>query len=370
MSDDRLLDAIRLNSVAGVGPRLQMLLLERFGSPAAVLSASGTDLLEVPGVGAKLSVEITKARNSDVAETELRRCEELGITPLLQDDDRYPGPLREICDPPQVLYSRGELQPCDSLAIAIVGTRRCTHYGRQQAERFAAALARAGFTIVSGLARGIDGAAHRAALGAGGRTLAVFGTGLGSIYPPEHRVLADEVARHGALLSEAPVDRGPTRGVFPQRNRIIAGLCRGVIIVEAGRQSGSLHTARHALEQGREVFAIPGQIDNPECHGCLDLIRDGVTLARSVDDVLEELGPLPSPVQVDADNVVLTPRELVLNEQERAVLGAIETQPQPVDLILSRVELETSRVLATLTALEMRRLVKRLPGGLIMRVSH
>jgi DNA processing protein len=290
MADDDLLAALRLNAVPGVGPRLQALLLERFETPQRVLEATGRELLEVDGIGPKLSVAITQARQGDFAESELARCRELGIDILERGGERYPSALIDICDPPLLLYRRGELRPVDELAFAIVGTRHATHYGRQQAEKFAAGLARAGFTIISGLARGIDAAAHRGALAAGGRTIAVCATGLNQIYPPEHAGLANEVAASGALLSESPLDRGPLRGLFPQRNRIISGLCRGVLIVEASRKSGSLHTARHAQEQGREVFAIPGQIDNPECHGCLDLLRDGVTLVRSIDDILEEHG--------------------------------------------------------------------------------
>jgi DNA processing protein len=370
MADDDLLAALRLNAVPGVGPRLQALLLERFETPQRVLEATGRELLEVDGIGPKLSVAITQARQGDFAESELARCRELGIDILERGGERYPTALIDICDPPLLLYRRGELRPVDELAFAIVGTRHATHYGRQQAEKFAAGLARAGFTIISGLARGIDAAAHRGALAAGGRTIAVCATGLNQIYPPEHAGLANEVAASGALLSESPLDRGPLRGLFPQRNRIISGLCRGVLIVEASRKSGSLHTARHAQEQGREVFAIPGQIDNPECHGCLDLLRDGVTLVRSIDDILEELGPLPTPVATANAEVMLTPRELTLNEQEQQVLRVIETSPQLVDDVLARLDLEPSRVLATLTALEMRRLIRRLPGGYIVRVSH
>jgi DNA processing protein len=275
--------------------------------------------------------------------------------------------LSEICDPPHVLYCRGEIQSRDRLAIAIVGARRCTVYGRQQAERLADGLARAGVTIVSGLARGIDASAHRGALAAGGRTFAVMATGLAQLYPPEHAGLADEVAASGALLSESRLDQVPVAGLFPQRNRIISGLSLGVIIVEASRKSGALHTARHAMEQGREVFAVPGRIDSLASEGCHDLIRDGATLVRGVDDVLEALGPLVEPVKTEGNGAVHDPRELTLNDQERAVLAHVLADPTQVDEIVRGAGLDSSRVLSTLTVLEMKRMIRRLPGGHYVR---
>lgn len=370
MTDDELLDALRLNSVSGVGPRLQTLLRERLGSPSRILAASGAELLSVEGIGPKLSIAITQARSDASVAEELRRCRERDINLDILGQPEYPATLADICDPPQVLYRQGTYLPQDAFAVAIVGSRRATLYGRQVAEKLAASLARAGVTVVSGLARGVDACAHRGALGAGGRTLAVLATGLANVYPPEHLHLFDEVAQNGCVVTEASLDRGALPGVFPQRNRIISGLCRGVVIVEAGRQSGALHTARHALEQGREVFAVPGRIDSPESAGCHDLIRDGVTLLRSVDDILEELGPLPMAVAHTADHTLLTPRELTLNEVERGLLDLIPTAPTLLDDVLSQTQLETSRVLATLTVLEMKRLVRRLPGGQVVRVSH
>ncbi len=372
MSDEELLDLIRFNRIPGLGPRLQTVLLNHFGSPGAVLRANGAALRELPRVGARLTEAITAARASTEAEEELERTRELGISFVIHGQDPYPELLAEICDPPRLLSCQGDLLPQDRLSIGIVGSRKCTTYGRQQAERLAGGLARAGFTIVSGLARGIDAAAHRGALRAGGRTIAVCATGLNRIYPPEHAGLAGEITQQGCLLTESPLDRGPTRGIFPQRNRIISGLSLGVIIVEAGRRSGALHTARHAQEQGREVFAVPGRIDQPECFGCLDLLRDGVTLVRTVDDVLEELGPLPSPVPTKAPlpATVLVPRELALSPQEREVLELVPLDATPLDEVLRSSPLATARVLATITVLEMKRLVRRSPGGFIQRVSH
>jgi DNA processing protein len=366
-NDSELLPLLRLNLVSGLGPRLYSLLLARFGSPEGILAASGSELLEVDGVGPKLSSAIVLARNSDEAERELAACREQGIELLVRGTAPYPNMLSEICDAPPVLYCRGELRAADELAVAIVGSRQCTLYGRQQAERFASTLARAGIVIVSGLARGIDAAAHRGALSARGRTIAVSATGLNALYPSEHAELADEIVRHGAIVSESPLDRGPSRGIFPQRNRIISGMSLGVIIIEANRKSGALHTARHANEQGREVFALPGRVDCLASQGCLDLIRDGVTLLRSPDDVLEALGPLMQPIQRADGDVVHVPRELNLSDQERTILNLVTSDPLHVDQVLAGAGLETSRVLATLTILEMKRLVRRQPGGYLVR---
>ena len=368
--DAQQLALLQLNLISGIGPRIMSLLLNRFGDAVAVLRASAGDLLQVDGVGPKLSAAITAARSCADAEAEWERCESNGVQLLFRDSAEYPEPLSRICDAPPVLYVRGELKPADSLAVALVGSRQCTLYGRQVAGRLAAALCHAGVTVISGLARGIDAAAHRGSIEADGRTLAVCANGLGKVYPPEHRVLADEVVAHGALLSESPFDRDPNKGLFPQRNRIISGMCQGVVIVEAGRGSGALHTARHAMEQGREVFAVPGRIDAPSSMGCHDLIRDGVTLVRSVDDILDALGPLSAPVQIGPERVVHAPRELNLNDQELAILNLIETEPTAIDTVLAQSPLDSARVLSTLTVLEMKRLIRRLPGGFVERTGR
>lgn len=369
-TNPELLAALRLNLVPGVGPRTQQTLLGRFGTHTAVFQANGHELQQVEGIGPKLSSAILAARNSDDAQRELTRCRELGVTLILRGSSEYPRSLSEICDPPGVLYCRGKLEPRDGLAIAIVGSRKCTLYGRQQAERLAGSLARAGFTIISGLARGIDGAAHQGALAAGGRTIAVLGTGLDNIYPPEHRDLADRVAASGAVLTESPLHQAPVPGLFPQRNRIISGMASGVIVVEASRKSGALHTVRHAMEQGREVFAVPGRVDSLASEGCHDMIRDGAALVRTVDDVLEALGPLVAPVATGGSptETINNPRELSLSPQEREILNLVTADPRHIDEILNAAGIEASRVLATLTVLEMKRLVRRLPGGNMCRL--
>src|SRR5580658_4158124 len=362
-TNDPLVDALRLSLVPGIGPRLQQSLLAAFGSPAGIFAASVQELQQIEGIGPKLSAAIAAHCDPASALLELERCRRVGVRLLLKGTADYPRMLAEICDAPPVLYCRGQLEARDELAVAIVGSRHCTVYGRQQAERFASGLARAGITVISGLARGIDAAAHRGALEAGGRTIAVAATGLSQVYPPEHKELAAQIAEHGGVVSESCLDQEPIAGLFPQRNRIISGMSLGVIIIEATRTSGALHTARHALEQGREVFAVPGRIDSLTSEGCHDLIRDGVPLVRGVDDVLEALGPLLSPVKRTQTESVHSPRELTLSQQERTILNLVTVEPRLIDEIVRDSALESSRVLATLTVLEMKRMLRRLPGG-------
>ena len=365
--DDELLAALALSLAPGVGPKLQAQLLAEFGSPQNVLAQSPAVLLGVDGIGPKTSAGLADPMVKVTARAMLAECRASGVDLMSLAHPEYPRRLKEICDPPAVLYRRGVLLPQDELSIAVVGSRRCTTYGRRHAERLATALSRAGFTIVSGLARGIDIAAHHGALQAGGRTLAILASGVRDIYPPEHADVAEEITQQGALLSEMPLDQRPFPGLFPQRNRIISGMCLGVIVIEATRNSGALYTARHALEQGREVFALPGSVDSLASAGCHDLIRDGVTLVRHVDDVLQALGPLPVPASTTSSVTIHSPRELALNSLESAVLNHISSVPVHIDEILRQATQETSRVLATLTVLEMRRLVRRLPGNLLVR---
>jgi len=279
--------------------------------------------------------------------------------------------LREVCDPPGVLFVRGKLLSEDGLAIAIVGTRHPTTYGRQMAERLAGGLARAGLTVISGLARGVDGVAHRSALAAGGRTVAVLGSGVLNVYPPEHAELADEIVRSGgAVLSENPPMTVPQGGMFPQRNRIISGMSLGSIVVEAAYRSGALITARHAMEQNREVFALPGQVTNRMAGGCNRLIRDGATLVESVDDVLEQLGPLVEPITGSGEEgrTVRSPAELKLNDVERRILDLVTADGVAIDTVIVESGAAAHQVIATLSVLEMRRLVRRTGGGTVVRI--
>jgi DNA processing protein len=362
-----LVDSVRLSLVSGVGPLLRKALLERFGSPTAVLAATKGDLQAVDGVGPKIAARIVAANDQIDAEAELQLAAEHGIDVFTEAHEDYPALLRQIHDPPSVLFRRGQPQPQDELAVAIVGTRHARRYGLAQAERLAGNLARTGFTVVSGLARGIDAAAHRGALAAGGRTIAVLASGLLEIYPPEHKQLADEVAENGYLLSEAPPRMVPLAGAFPQRNRVISGLCVGTIVVEAPDRSGALITARHAYEQGREVFAVPGPVDSRMSRGCHALIKDGAKLVESIDDVLAELGPLAERIERDDGTTLQQPAELMLNEIEQQILAAIDGSPTSLDAIAAACGLAIHRVLSTISVLEMRRLVRRVSGTQVVR---
>ncbi|MCA9085195.1 MAG: DNA-processing protein DprA [Planctomycetaceae bacterium] len=367
--DPELRALLSLSLTKGVGPRLQTVLLQRFESGVEVLRQSAATLSTVNGISPRLAEEILATARSSAVDSILQRCAESNIRLLCKTDDNYPTYLTHVDDSPPILYCRGTLLPQDNLAVGIVGSRRCTMYGRQQAERLAGALARAGFTVVSGLARGIDAAAHRGAMNAGGRTIAVMATGVRNIYPPEHADLAMEIIDAGAVVSEFPLDQKPLPGLFPQRNRIISGLSLGVIVVEATRKSGALYTARHAFEQGREVFAVPGPVDSIASEGCHDLIRDGATLLRNIDDVLAELGPLTTPATSGESLTVHDPRELTLNAQEKEILNLISRTPVAVDELLRATQLDHSRVLSTLTVLEMKRFVRRLAGNLVVRAN-
>jgi DNA processing protein len=365
---DEVLAALRLNLVPGVGPRMRQELLARFGSARAVLAAAPSRLREVPGVGHKLCSAIVAASADHGLPAEIEHCRRHGVSLVIEGQPAYPRLLREIPDPPGVLFVRGTIEPQDSLAIAVVGTRHATAYGVRQAERLAGSLARAGVTIVSGLARGIDAAAHRAALEAGGRTLAVLPGSVTEVYPAEHRDLAVHIAQHGAVLSENPSDSRPRRGTFPRRNRLITGLSVGVVIVEASLRSGALISANHAMEQGREVFAVPGRVDSRASRGCHRLLRDGAKLVETVDDILDELGPLVEHVPRDRGGPLLRrPAELRLNEQEQQVLAAVGENPTTIDQVVVRSGLPVHRVLSTISVLEMRRLVTRLSGNTVVR---
>ena len=368
--DESFLAHLRLACVPGVGGVLRQRLLARFGSPQAVFAASSAELATVHQVGPKLAQLIPELAASPVAEQTLDLCGRRGVEILVEGGPGYPRLLGQIADPPGVLFVRGRLEPCDALAVAIVGSRHATAYGRRVAHQLAGGLARAGYTVISGLARGIDHAAHRGALDAGGRTIAVLGSGVLEIYPPEHADLALEVVGQGALMSEVPPLSSPHAGAFPSRNRIVSGLTLGTVVVEAADRSGALITARLAGEQGREVFAVPGPIDSRTSRGCHRLIRDGAKLVGSVDDILEELGPLFEPVKLESGREVASPAELELDGLERTIFDCISAGGAAgiaIDTVVDGSGLAASQVLATIAVLEMRRLVRRLPGSRVQR---
>jgi DNA processing protein len=366
--DQRFLDLIHLTMVPGVGPHTSHVLLEHFGSAAGVLAASRSELCGIAGVGPKLADKLIRARQDFDAAGELALCRRAGVSVVPRGHPDYPQPLENIHDPPSLLYVKGRLEPRDQLAIAVVGSRHGTPYGVRNAERLSAALARTGFTVVSGLARGIDAAAHRGAIKAGGRTIAVMANGLASVYPPEHEDLARAVVEAGAMISEMPMRQGPLAGLFTQRNRIISGISLGVLVVEATPRSGSLSTAAHAVEQNREVFAVPGPADSLSSRGCHRLIRDGARLVETVDDILEELGPLVHEVHTAPEEPpVRHPAELALSDSERSLLGHLDDQATGVDDLIARTGMTAAQVMATLSVLELKRLVRRLPGHRFVR---
>jgi len=375
--DESFLSHLRLACVPGVGGVLRQRLLARFGSPQAVFAASSAELATVHQVGPKLAQLIPELAASPVAEQTLDLCGRRGVEILVEGGPGYPRLLGQIADPPGVLFVRGRLEPCDALAVAIVGSRHATAYGRRVAHQLAGGLARAGYTVISGLARGIDHAAHRGALDAGGRTIAVLGSGVLEIYPPEHADLALEVVGQGALMSEVPPLSSPHAGAFPSRNRIVSGLTLGTVVVEAADRSGALITARLAGEQGREVFAVPGPIDSRTSRGCHRLIRDGAKLVETIDDVLEEFGPLFEKTMSADGREVHSPAELRLDDVERKVLTTLDeyladagggAASVDLDELVAGSELAVSRVLAAIGVLEARRIARRLPGNRVARV--
>lgn len=369
-SQERLAErnaTLRLSLVSGIGPRIFSELLAGLGSAENVLRAAPDQLRSIPGVGHKLIREIGRASQIDLNQIK-RDCDQHAIQILDRQSTSYPPLLRQIHDPPNILYQQGELLPQDEVAIAVVGTRHASQYGKTVAERLARDLANSGITVVSGLARGVDAAAHRAALAAGGRTVAVLGSGVLDLYPAEHEGLAKEICQQGAVLSERPPRSPPRRSAFPQRNRIVSGLSLGVVVVEAAERSGALISARLAMEQDREVFAVPGRIDSRLSRGCHRLIRDGAKLVETVDDILEELGPLSMP-SVQADGRELRhPAELKLTEQEQLVLQAIGAEVTELDHVVAVTGLPVARVLSTISVLEIRRLVRRLSGTTFTRL--
>ncbi|MBM4072263.1 MAG: DNA-protecting protein DprA [Planctomycetes bacterium] len=356
-------DLLKLHLIPGLGPRLTAALLERFGSAAAALRARTAELQQVPHIGANLASKLRQAIDTLDVQAEIDRLIEHGVTLLRRGHGDYPPALAQIAGAPELLYVKGRIEPRDAEAVAIVGSRFCTSYGKKTAEKMAGDLARAGFTIVSGLARGIDGAVHRGALEAGGRTLAVLAGGLSRIYPPEHRELAEQVKDQGALLSESAMKMEPMAVLFPARNRIISGLSRGVVVIEAGEKSGALITATHAAEQGREVFAVPGAVDSTASAGTLQLLRKGAKVVRHAQDVIEDLrgiAPLVTPTQATAEAAAQPPPGL---DPLQLRIWELLAQPTYVDDIARRIDVPVAELTRSLMLIEMKRVIRRLPGN-------
>jgi len=361
-----------------VGPVTFARLLKRFGSVDAALGASVSGLTKVDGIGFKTAERIAASRDKFDANAELELAARLGVWLVHMEDPRYPALLKQIYDPPPVLYVKGTLAREDALGVAIVGCRRCSLYGQEQASRFAHLLAAAGFTVVSGMARGIDTAAHSGALAAQGRTIAVQGCGLSRVFPPENAKLFDLISNSGACLSELPLRAEPLAENFPPRNRIIAGLSLGTIVVEAALRSGALITAQTALESNREVMAVPGKIDSPLSQGPHSLIKQGARLVESVEDIMEALGYVGEKLKEHTAAAAKEATEKVeaplfdaskfnLKGNEKTVYDALGKEPVHVDQLIGDVDLPAGAVNAAVMSLRLKGLIKQLPGNLFAK---
>ncbi len=350
---------IILNSVEGLGTLKLKGLKENFGGFAKVLHGSEEELSRVEGIGKKISAGIKRAFREFDLKQELKLVKDNSVSVIALGEESYPENLKEIFDPPYLLYVKGNIRREDKNSLAIVGSRRASYYGLSTAEKFGYALASSGITVVSGLARGIDTAAHRGALKTRGRTLAVLGSGLNNIYPKENAELADEISEKGAVVSEFPMERGPYKQNFPRRNRVISGLSLGVVVVEAAERSGALITADFALEEGREVFAIPGKLDSSTSRGTHNLIKQGAKLITSIEDVFEELNLDIALSVAENRKPVCVP---VLEEKEKMVYEVIKDEPLHIDEVISRSKLTICDLSEVLLKLELKGLIVQLPG--------
>jgi len=341
-------------------------LLARFGGPAEILAAPPALLAEVPGVTARLRRRLGDPGLTGAAAAEIDRARRRSVRILLRDDPEFPGILSQLPDPPPLLYVRGELKDSDDPAIAVVGSRRATAYGLEMARILAGDLATSGVTIASGLARGIDETAHRAALAAGGRTLAFLGSGIDRIYPRESLRLAEHISNNGAILSEFPLGTAPLSGNFPVRNRLISGVARGTLVVEAAAQSGSLITARLALEQGREVFAVPGNATTENALGPNSLIRQGAKLVLRAADILEEIPGAPQAATIEE-----AATEPAAAPEEEAILRHLSrSEPLGIDELALAAGMEAGALMAALLKLEIASRVRQLPGSRFIRTRR
>lgn len=369
---------LKLIRADAVGPVTFAKLIKHFSTIDYVLGASVSELSKVDGIGFKTAERIAITRDKFNTCAELELADKLGVWLITLADERYPPLLTRTYDPPPVLYIKGSLTSADNLAISIVGSRRCSLYGQEQASQFAHFLASAGFTICSGMARGIDTAAHTGALSAGGRTIAVQGCGLMNIFPPENKKLFELISNSGACISELPLQYEPLAENFPPRNRIIAGLSLGTIVVEAAPKSGALITATAALENNREVMAVPGKIDSPLSRGTHQLIKQGAKLVESVEDVMEALGYIGEQLQshVTAAAAKASERiekplfdvsQLNLSVDEKTIYDCLSKEPVHIEEIIAGTNLTPGGINAGLISLRLKGLIKQLPGSLFLR---
>lgn len=356
-------DFVRFSLLPEVGAVRGKSLLDAFGTPEKVFRATLHEMKKIEGIGDKLAPKIIDGMKAICYESEFDSIERSDIKVVSIFDKEYPDNLKNIYDAPIVLYVKGTLKPEDNYSIAVVGTRRPTFYGQDNARKFSYELAKKGVTVVSGMAKGIDTFSHKGALDAGGRTIAVLGSGINKPYPPENIKLMDEIAKNGAVISEFPVNMPARTQYFPMRNRIISGLALGTLVVEAGPKSGALITAQNALEQNREVFSIPGRIDSLSSRGTLSLIKDGAKLVENVDDILAEINyPAQSPSGNDAGD------KKALSEDEKMVFMLIGKNPKYVDQIKESAGMDFGKMSKALISLEMKGKIKELAGKKFIRV--
>lgn len=356
-----------LSAIPGIGAHRFHALLCRFGAPETVLNASLSELMGVPRLGPHTAAAIKQHRDHAFVDRQLQLAERHQVRIVTCHDDDYPARLRQIYDPPPLLFMRGCIRQEDERAVAIVGTRQTSSYGRRMTETFSAALCEYGITVVSGLARGIDTIAHRTALARGGRTVAVLGSGLDVPYPPENQTLMEEITAQGAVISEHPLGTEPDAMNFPQRNRIISGMSAGVLIIEAGEQSGALITAQYALDHDREVFAVPGPLTSASSRGANYLIKCGTAkLIQGIEDIIEELPPGLSLSALPTSEAAEPPR-LILGADEECVYQFLSDKPQHIDRIAVSVGRTTSQTLGLLLSLELKDAVRQLPGKTFVR---
>lgn len=358
---------LTLTRVPGVGAARFHALLRRFGSPAAALSASVDELARTEGLGPQIARAIRTHRDEAFADRQLRLAERHQARIVTFRDGDYPDRLRAIYDPPPLLFVSGGWETQDEQSVAIVGTRLASSYGRRMVESFGAELSAYGFTVVSGMARGVDTLAHKTALKGDGRTVAVLGSGLDKPYPAENRKLMASIRERGAVMTEQPFGTGPDAVNFPQRNRIISGSTLGTVVVEAGKNSGALITARYALEQGREVFAVPGPLNAPGSEGVNRLIKDGTAkLIQRVEDVIDELAPLLTSAPARIERRPSAPSFDLLPE-EQTMYDQLSSDPKHIDQLASSLALTSSQALGVLLSLELKGAVRQLPGMMFVR---
>jgi DNA processing protein len=361
---------LALSLAPGIGYKTFHRLLGRFGSPGQVFTSRRSELKEIPGLKKKTIDAIKSSALRETAQKEMIRLRSLGIQIIQWGTEKYPNYLSNISDPPPLLYLKGTLLPEDERAVAVVGSRQASAYGLSVCQKICKELAWHGWTVVSGMARGIDSAAHRGALEGGGRTLAVWGTGLDVVYPTENLALSQEIAASGAILSEFPLGTPPEPGNFPVRNRIISGLSLGVTVVEATVRSGSLITARMALDQGRQVFAVPGPIGRPTVEGSHRLIKEGAKLVESAEDIIEDLLPMVDRKLHREIKTLPIGEEPELNEKERQLWELLGMDPLHIDAIARAVDLALAETAEILLNLEIKGLIKQLPGTFFVRAFY